>query len=226
MAKYSRMKVLATMLETGLVPIFYHADVEVATHIVQACLAGGAKCVEFTNRGDQAHLVFEKLVQRFNTQEVILGAGSVIDAATAALYIQLGANFIVSPVLVPETARLCNRRKVAYSPGCGSVSEISQAEELGVEICKIFPGGQVGGPGFVKAVRGPMPWTRLMPTGGVSPSEENVKSWIEAGAACLGMGSKLISKDLLAAGDYAAISENVKNVLAWIAEARQGASLI
>ena len=226
MAKYSRMKVLATMLETGLVPIFYHADVEVATHIVQACLAGGAKCVEFTNRGDQAHLVFEKLVQRFNTQEVILGAGSVIDAATAALYIQLGANFIVSPVLVPETARLCNRRKVAYSPGCGSVSEISQAEELGVEICKIFPGGQVGGPGFVKAVRGPMPWTRLMPTGGVYPSEENVKSWIEAGAACLGMGSKLISKDLLAAGDYAAISENVKNVLAWIAEARQGASLI
>ena len=226
MAKYSRMKVLATMLETGLVPIFYHADVEVATHIVQACLAGGAKCVEFTNRGDQAHLVFEKLVQRFNTQEVILGAGSVIDAATAALYIQLGANFIVSPVLVPETARLCNRRKVAYSPGCGSVSEISQAEELGVEICKIFPGGQVGGPGFVKAVRGPMPWTRIMPTGGVSPSEENVKSWIEAGAACLGMGSQLISKDLLAAGDYAAISENVKNVLAWIAEARQGASLI
>jgi len=226
MAKYSRMKVLATMLETGLVPIFYHADVEVATHIVQACLAGGAKCVEFTNRGDQAHLVFEKLVQRFNTQEVILGAGSVIDAATAALYIQLGANFIVSPVLVPETARLCNRRKVAYSPGCGSVSEISQAEELGVEICKIFPGGQVGGPGFVKAVRGPMPWTRIMPTGGVSPSEENVKSWIEAGAACLGMGSQLISKDLLAAGDYAAISENVKNVLSWIAEARQGASPI
>src|SRR3990172_959062 len=226
MAKYSRMKVLATMLETGLVPIFYHADVEVATHIVQACLAGGAKCVEFTNRGDQAHLVFEKLVQRFNTQEVILGAGSVIDAATAALYIQLGANFIVSPVLVPETARLCNRRKVAYSPGCGSVSEISQAEELGVEICKIFPGTQVGRPGFVKSVKGPMPWTRLMPTGGVSPSEENVKSWIEAGAACLGMGSQLISKDLLASGDYAAISENVKNVLAWIAEARQGASPI
>ncbi|HSF80506.1 MAG TPA: bifunctional 4-hydroxy-2-oxoglutarate aldolase/2-dehydro-3-deoxy-phosphogluconate aldolase [Anaerolineales bacterium] len=226
MAKYSRLKVLTTMIETGLVPIFYHADIEVASQVVAACLAGGAKCVEFTNRGDQAHLVFEKLVGRFSAEEVILGAGSVIDAATAALYIQLGANFIVSPVLVVETAHLCNRRKVAYSPGCGSVSEISQAEELGVEICKIFPGGQVGGPGFVKAVRGPMSWTRIMPTGGVSPTEENIKSWIEAGAACLGMGSKLISKDLVAAGDYAAIRENVKKALAWIGEARQGVSPI
>jgi len=224
MAKFSRLKVLTTMIESGLVPIFYHGDFEVAARIVTACLEGGAKCVEFTNRGDQAHLVFEKLVGRFNAEQVILGAGSVIDAATAALYIQLGANFIVSPVLVPETAHLCNRRKVAYSPGCGSVSEISQAEELGVEICKIFPGGQVGGPGFVKAVRGPMPWTRIMPTGGVSPSEENVKSWIDAGAACLGMGSNLVSKELVAAGDFAAIRENVKKVLTWIGEARQGIS--
>jgi len=226
MAKYSRIRVLTTIIETGLVPIFYHADLEVATRIVESCVAGGALCVEFTNRGDQAHLVFEKLVGRFGTQDVILGTGSVIDAATASLYIQLGANFIVSPVLVPDTAHLCNRRKVAYSPGCGSVNEISQAEELGVEICKIFPGGQVGGPAFVKAVRGPMPWTRIMPTGGVSPTEENIKSWIEAGAACVGMGSKLISKDLVAAGNFAAISENVKNVLTWIAEARQGVSPI
>lgn len=226
MAKYSRMKVLTTMVESGLVPIFYQADIEIATKIVEACLAGGAQCVEFTNRGDQAHRVFEKLVERFSSEEVILGAGSVIDAATAALYLQLGANFIVSPVLVPETAHLCNRRKVAYSPGCGSVNEISQAEELGVEICKIFPGGQVGGPAFVKAVRGPMPWTRIMPTGGVSPTEENIKSWFEAGAACVGMGSKLISKELVAVGDFNAISENVRSVLAWIAQVRQGNSPI
>jgi len=226
MAKYSRLKVLTTMIESGLVPIFYQADLEVAIQIVNACLAGGAKCVEFTNRGDQAHLVFERLVQRFSTEDVILGAGSVIDAATASLYIQLGANFIVSPVLVTETARLCNRRKVAYSPGCGSVNEISQAEELGVEICKIFPGGQIGGPAFVKAVRGPMPWTRILPTGGVSPTEENIKSWIEAGAACVGMGSKLITKELVTAGNYAAITDNVKQVLAWIAEARKGISPI
>jgi 2-dehydro-3-deoxyphosphogluconate aldolase/(4S)-4-hydroxy-2-oxoglutarate aldolase len=146
--------------------------------------------------------------------------GSVVDAPTAAMYIGSGANFVVGPLLNPEIARLCNRRKIAYSPGCGSVSEISQAEELGVEIVKIFPGGQVGGPAFAKAVRGPMPWTRLMPTGGVDTTQDSIQAWIEAGVACLGIGSKLIRKDLVAAGDYAAIEENVRRVLAWIQEAR------
>lgn len=221
MAKYSRLYVLTQMIETGLVPIFYHADSEVATRIVEACINGGARCVEFTNRGDQAQLVFEKLVQRFNSQEnAILGVGSIIDPGTTSLYIQLGANFIVSPVLNPEMARTCNRRKIAYAPGCGTVSEISQAEELGVEICKIFPGSQMGGAGFVKAVRGPMPWTRILPTGGVSPTEENIRGWIEAGAACLGIGSKLITKESVTTGNYAAISENVARVLTWIQEAR------
>lgn len=227
MAKYSRLYVLTQMIETGLVPIFYHADSEVATRIVEACINGGARCVEFTNRGDQAHLVFEKLVQRFNSQEnAILGVGSIIDPGTTSLYIQLGANFIVSPVLNPEMARTCNRRKIAYAPGCGTVSEISQAEELGVEICKIFPGSQMGGAGFVKAVRGPMPWTRILPTGGVSPTEENIRGWIEAGAACLGIGSKLITKESVTTGNYAAISENVARVLTWIQEARGGKSPI
>ncbi len=223
MAKYSRLYVLTQMIDTGLVPIFYNADIEIATRIVEACINGGAHCVEFTNRGDQAHIVFEELVRRFNDEEnVILGAGSIVDPGTTSLYIQLGANFIVSPVLNPEMARVCNRRKVAYSPGCGSVNDISQAEELGVEICKIFPGSQLGGAGFVQAVRGPMPWTRIIPTGGVSPTQENIYGWIEAGAACVGMGSKLITKEYIAAGNYAAISENVAKVLAWIKEARGG----
>ncbi len=227
MAKYSRLYVLTNMVETGLVPIFYNRDIEVATQIVQACANGGARCIEFTNRGDQAHIVFEELVRRFkDNNEVILGAGSILDPGTTATYIQLGANFIVSPVLNPEMARICNRRKVAYSPGCGTVSEISQAEELGVEICKIFPGSQLGGAGFVKAVRGPMPWTRIIPTGGVSPTEDNIRGWIEAGAACVGMGSKLITQELVASGDFAAISENVRRVLAWIEEARAGKSPI
>jgi len=227
MAKYSRLYVLTQMIETGLVPIFYYSDVEVATRIVEACIKGGARCVEFTNRGDQAHIVFEELVRRFNDKEnVILGAGSIIDPGTTSLYIQLGTNFVVSPVLNPEMARICNRRKIAYSPGCGSVNDISQAEELGVEICKIFPGSQMGGAGFVKAVRGPMPWTRIIPTGGVSPSEENIRGWIEAGAACVGMGSKLITKEYVAAGNYDGITENVVKVLAWIKEARGGKSPI
>jgi len=221
MAKFSRLHVLNTMIDTGLVPVFYHQDVEVASRIVTACLEAGVRCIEFTNRGDQAHVVFGELVRRFQKDErAILGAGSVLDAGTAALYIQLGANFIVGPALNPEVARVCNRRKVAYSPGCGSVSEISEAEELGVEIVKVFPGSQVGGPGFVKAVRGPMPWTNIMPTGGVDPSEENMRSWFEAGVACVGMGSKLVRKDLVAAGEYAKITELAAQTLGWIKAVR------
>lgn len=221
MAKHSRLYVLTTMIETGLVPIFYNGDIEVASRIVQACADGGARTIEFTNRGDQAHIIFKELVTRFDANDnIILGVGSVIDPGTASLYIQLGANFVVSPILNPEMIRICNRRKIACSPGCGNVSQISQAEELGVEICKIFPGSQLGGAGFVKAVRGPMPWTRILPTGGVSPNEENIRGWIEAGAACVGMGSKLITKDFVATGNYDAITENVRQVLAWIKEAR------
>lgn len=227
MARFSRLQTLTTMIETGLVPVFYHADIEVAVRIVQACLEGGARCIEFTNRGDQAHDVFGELVRHFRDDErAILGVGTVVDAGTAALYIQLGANFVVGPVLNPEIARLCNRRKVAYSPGCGSASEISQAEELGVEICKIFPGAQMGGPGFVKSVRGPMPWTRIMPTGGVAPTEENMRAWFEAGVSCVGMGSKLITKELVVAGDFDAISDKVRQTLTWIQEIRSGKSPI
>jgi 2-dehydro-3-deoxyphosphogluconate aldolase/(4S)-4-hydroxy-2-oxoglutarate aldolase len=224
MAGFDRLTVLNTMLEAGLVPVFYNADLSVAKQIVNACAEGGATAIEFTNRGDRAWNVFTELIAFFEqaNPSVILGVGSVIDAPTAALYVASGANFIVGPVLNPEVAKLCNRRKIAYSPGCGSVSEISQAEELGVEIVKIFPGGQVGGPAFVRAVRGPMPWTRIMPTGGVEATKESVQGWIQAGAACLGMGSRLVRKDLVAAGDYAAIRENVRRVLAWVKEAREG----
>lgn len=222
MAQFSRLRVLNTMIDTGLVPVFYHPDVETAAQVVESCLEGGARCIEFTNRGDGAHLVFGELMQRFGKGgRAILGVGSVLDPGTAALYIQLGANFVVGPVLNEEVARVCNRRKIPYSPGCGSASEISAAEELGVEIVKIFPGSQVGGPGFVKAVRGPMPWTRIMPTGGVDPTEENIRAWFEAGVACVGMGSKLIRKDLLAAGNYDEITRLVQQTIAWIAAIRE-----
>jgi len=227
MARFSRMHVLTKMIETGLVPVFYNPDVEVAAKIVQACLDAGISCIEFTNRGDQAHLVFGELVRRFaGDPNAILGVGSVLDPAAAGIYIQLGANFVVGPVLNPDVAKICNRRKVAYSPGCGSASEISQAEELGVEICKIFPGSQVGGPGFVKAVLGPMPWTRIMPTGGVAPTLENMQAWFEAGVSCVGMGSKLISKELVAAGDYAGITKLAKETLGWIKQIRRDKALI
>ena len=222
MARFSRLDVLNKMLEIGVVPVFYHDDVEVAKRIVEACSAGGAKVVEFTNRGDLAFQVFGELVRHFAKADpnVILGVGSVIDAPTAALYISSGANFVVGPTLNPEVAKLCNRRKVAYSPGCGSASEISEAEELGVEIVKVFPGSEVGGPSFVKAILGPMPWTRIMPTGGVQATEESVTAWIKGGVACLGMGSDLIRKDLVAAGDFDAIRDKVSQVIGWVRKAR------
>jgi len=227
MSKYSRLKVLTSMIETGLVPVFYHPDVKTSISVIDACIAGGAKCFEFTNRGDRAHEVFRELAAHYEASDrVILGAGSIIDAATAALYIQLGAAFIVGPALNPEVARVCNRRKIAYCPGCGSVTEISNAEELGVEICKIFPAGALGGPGFVKDVLGPLPWARLMPTGGVDATEESITGWFKAGVACVGMGSKLFPRDIIESGNYSAITENVRQVLGWINRARSGKSPI
>lgn len=208
MARFTRIEVALKMKETGMVPVFYHKDANVCKNVVKACYEGGVRVFEFTNRGDFATLVFAELNQWAiaNCPEMIMGVGSVLDQATAAMYIALGANFIVSPVIDEGTARVCNKRKIAWSPGCGSVTEINRAHELGAEVVKIFPGSQVGGPGFVKAVLGPMPWTSIMPTGGVAPAEENLKSWFEAGVTCVGMGSQLFPKDVLASENYAYIT--------------------
>ncbi len=210
------------MKETGVVPVFYNGDFEVAKNILCACADGGAQVVEFTNRGDRAINVFTKLAEfRDNEKpELILGVGSICDAPTAAMYISAGADFVVGPLLDEDTAVLCNSRKIPYSPGCGSVTEIHRAHKLGVDICKIFPGGEVGGPGFVKAVRGPCPWTEIMPTGGVAPTKEGLGEWFAAGAACVGMGSKLITRELVAAKDYAGITKKVKETIEIIKEIR------
>jgi len=209
MSQYSRIQVATAFLETGIIPVFYHKDTEVSKNVVKACYDGGIRVFEFTNRGDFAHEVFRDL-NKFVIAELpgmMLGVGSIMDAATASLYIQMGANFIVSPILNEETAKTCNRRKILWCPGCGSASEISRAEELGAEIVKIFPGKQVGGPGFVEAVKGPMPWTSIMPTGGVEPTEESLSAWFKAGVVCVGMGSQLISKSITEKGDYAGLTK-------------------
>ena len=222
MARSKRLEVLNTIVDVGLVPVFCHPDVQVAKNIAAACASGGARVVEFTNRGDFAPEVFKEL-SLYLAQEhpdLILGVGSVVDAPTAALYIAYGASFVVGPLLNPEIARLCNRRKIAYSPGCGSASEIAQAEELGVEIVKVFPGTAVGGPAVVRSVLGACPWTSIMPTGGVDATEESIRAWFGAGAACVGIGSKLIRREWVAAGDWMAITTQVRKVLAWIKEAR------
>lgn len=215
MPGFTRIQVALAMEETGLVPLFYHSDAGICREVITACHAGGAKVFEFTNRGSFAHEVFSEVKKwaREQCPGMMIGTGSVMDAPTAALYMQLDADFIVSPVLNAEVAKTCNRRKVLWIPGCGTLTEISEAEELGAEIVKIFPGTSVGGPAFVKAVKAPCPWTSIMPTGGVDPSEENLRQWFAAGAACVGMGSALITDKLVKTAGWQELKENVQATL-------------
>lgn len=221
MARFSRIKVASVMAETGMVPLFYHADIELGKKVLKACYDGGARLLEFTNRGDYAHEVFRELNKYAEQElpEMILGVGSITDGGAASLYLQLGANFVVTPVLREDIALVCNRKKVLWSPGCASLTEIARAEELGCEIVKLFPGGTYG-PGFVKAIKGPCPWTSIMPTGGVTPTEENLTGWFNAGVTCVGMGSQLISSDILKNKAFGELETKVKDALALIKKVR------
>lgn len=223
MARFMRLDVINSLLDIGLVPLFYNGDVTTSIELASACARGGAKVIEFTNRGEMAYPVFAELVRRFAKTDpsIILGVGSIMEAPTAALYLSAGANFIVGPGFNPEIARLCNRRKTLYIPGCATETEISTAEEYGAEICKIFPGETVGGPAFIKAVMAPCPWHRLMPTGGVEAIEASVSDWIKAGAAAIGMGSKLISAQAVKDQDYDSISKKTSECIGWIMKARE-----
>lgn len=222
MARFNKMQVLDAIVSTGMVPVYYNKDVEIAKQVVKACYEGGVRAFEFTNRGDFAHEVFAELI-KFATKEcpeLVLGVGSIVDAGTASLYLQLGANFVVGPLFNPEIAKVCNRRLVPYTPGCGSVSEIGFAQEVGCDLCKIFPAGNVGGPSFVKNIKAPMPWSMIMATGAVEPTEENLSAWFKAGVTCVGMGSKLFPKEMIAAGNWEAISTLCREALATIKKYR------
>ena len=222
MAQYSRIEVATVMKETGMVPLFYHPDLDLGKKVLKACYDGGARLMEFTARGDYAFEVFSEL-NKFAIKELpgmILGVGSITDAGAASMFMQMGANFIVTPSLREDIAIVCNRRKVLWSPGCGSLTEINKAEEMGCEIVKLFPGDMYG-PGFVKAIKGPQPWTSVMPTGGVSTDESNLKGWFDAGVTCVGMGSQLISKELLANKDFIGLENTVRKALATISNLRE-----
>jgi len=221
MAKYNKIQVIQTMKETGVVPVFYHGDLQTAKQVVKACYDGGIRAFEFANRGDFAQEVFKEL-NKFALKELpgmIMGIGTVIDPATAAIYLQLGANFVVGPMFNREVALLCNRRLVPYCPGCATPTEVSTAQEAGCDVCKVFP-GDVLGPGFVKGVRAPMPWSQLMVTGGVKPEKANLEAWFKAGVTCVGMGSNLFPKDVIAAGEWSRITELCKNAMQIIQEVR------
>ncbi len=217
MAKFDKQAVMAKMKEAPMVPVFYHSDAEVACQVVKACYEGGVRTFEFTNRGDFAHQVFEQVVKFAAKEcpEMAVGVGSVVDPGTAALYMQLGACFVVGPLFNPEVAKVCNRRQVPYTPGCGSVSEVGAAQEVGCDLCKVFP-GDVLGPKLVKGLMAPMPWSKLMVTGGVEPTKENLRQWFDAGVYCVGMGSKLFPKDKVAAHDWNYVTEKCKEAFSYI----------
>ena len=218
MAQFSRIEVATVMKETGMVPLFYHPDIALGKKVLKACYDGGARLMEFTARGDFAFEAFSEL-NKFAIKELpgmILGVGSITDAGAASMFMQMGANFIVTPSLREDIAIACNRRKVLWSPGCGSLTEINKAEEMGCEIVKLFPGSTYG-PGFVKAIKGPQPWTSVMPTGGVTTAESNLKGWFDAGVTCVGMGSQLISKEVLANNDFDGLKNTVRETLDLIA---------
>ena len=217
MAQYSRIQVINKMMELRMVPLFYNSDFQVAKNILQACYNGGARLIEFTNRGDFAIEVFSKLI-KFASKELpgmIVGIGSVSDSAAASQYMLLGANFVVTPVLREDIAIVCNRRKVLWIPGCGSLTEIAKAEEMGCEFIKLFP-GNIYGPNFIKSIKAPQPWSSIMPTGGVSIEQSNLLGWFKAGADCVGLGSKLISEEILINQDFKKLEKNVLDTIQFI----------
>ena len=210
-----RVDVVLKMREIGVIPLYYNSDVTIMKEVISACYRGGMQLFEFTNRGDMAHELFAELVKwsREEMPGLILGVGTVVDAGTCSLYIQMGAKFIVSPLLNEEMARVCNRRKVLWVPGCATASEISRAEELGADLVKLFPGPTVGGANFLKAYLGPCPWSNIMPSGGVSPTVENLTEWFEAGAFCVGMGSQLISHEIIQKGDFKKLEQVARSAM-------------
>ena len=219
MARFDKITTFSKIAETRMVPVFYHGDIAIAQKVIKACYDGGVRVFEFTNRGDFAHEVFSNIIKFASVEcpEMIIGIGSIVDSATASIYLQLGANFVVGPLFNPEIAKVCNRRSIPYIPGCGSVSEVGFAQEMGCDLCKIFP-GDVYGVNFVKGLMAPMPWSKLMITGGVEPTKENLTSWIRAGAFCVGMGSKLFPKNKIMEKDWIYITEKCREALKYIDE--------
>jgi len=223
MACFDRLTVYNTIQADGLVPLFYNESKQKTGLIAEALSRGGSRIIEFTNRGDMAFDVFKYLIKKATgiNSELIVGVGSVVDAPTAALYINQGANFIIGPNFNPDIARLCNRRRIAYIPGASTVNEITRALEYGAEIVKIFPASTAGGQKFVKALLGPMPWLKVMPTGGVTLEEEDIRKWFNSGVFCIGIGSKLINKELIEKGDYELLTKMTAGILKIIKNVRK-----
>ncbi len=214
MPQFQRLDVYQKMHAYPILPLLSSNNIDISIQIIHAAYKGGIRVFEFTNRGDFAHEIFNTLNKyiRQHCPEMAFGIGTILDAGTASLYIQNGADFIICPNLVEEVGKVCNRRKIAWIPGVATASEISKAEEMGAEIVKIFP-GQVIGPAFVKAILGPFSHTSIMATGGVEPNLESLTKWFEAGVTCVGIGGNLFSKEMLENKNFDALSNTLFEAL-------------
>ena len=215
MARFNKLQTLNYINENKIVPVFYNSDIDISINVMKALHKGGIKVLEFTNRGDFAWEVFNKLEKycREYLPDMILGAGSISDETMANMYISSGSNFIVGPLTNKDVALACNRKKVPYMPGCLTPSEISKAEELGCDVVKVFPADSVDGPSFIKSVLAPMPWSWIMPTGGVDMEEEGLKSWLNSGVFSVGVGSKLFTSEIIRNKDWGLLESQSKKLV-------------
>jgi len=219
--KYTHQEILEKMAQTGMIPVFNHKEISIAKSILDVAYNAGIRVFEFTNRESNAFEVFRELkIYSEKYPDLLLGIGTVFSAADAAKFHYIGTDFVVSPALIPEVANYCQMKGLFWVPGCATVTEVYQAKSLGALLVKAFPGNLLGS-GFIKAVLSVLPEIKMMPTGGVEPTEENLSEWFKAGVHCVGMGSQLFDKKSIERGEFQALESNIKTALATIQEIRK-----
>ena len=205
----SQQTTIQTVLDYPLVPVFYHPDPQVCLGVFEACYAGGIRAFELTNRGPNALEIFGLLKDESKKYPgYLLGAGTIFRDTDAQAFIEAGASFVVSPCFVETVSDVCYQHKIPYMPGCMTVKEVFYAMEAGCEVIKVFP-GDILGTQFVKAVKSVLPNAKLMVTGGVTPTRENITGWFEAGVSAVGLGSQLFKAEILQKQNFKAIEEGV-----------------
>jgi 2-dehydro-3-deoxyphosphogluconate aldolase/(4S)-4-hydroxy-2-oxoglutarate aldolase len=208
------------MHAAGMMPIVFHPDEKVCVELVHAAYAGGVRVIELVNRGKEAKAIFPKLKQEVSQLPgMSLGAGTIYHPVEAEYFLDHGAEFIVAPVMNPALGEYCAGVGIPWIPGCGTVSEVFFAQQLGAELVKLYP-ANILTPAFIAAVHAVMPSISIIPTGGVEPTLESIKPWFDAGALCVGMGSQLFRKEDIAAGDYLKIQHKIKEVMTLISSLR------
>lgn len=211
--RFTKEQMLNEMGSTGMIPVFNHVDIEVAKAVLDASYKGGIRVFEFTNRASNSLEVFKEMYEYGSKYEdMVIGIGTIFTAKAAKDFIDAGADFIVSPALIPEVADYCNDKKVFWIPGCGTITEVLNAKNLGASLVKAFP-GNVLGPAFVSSAKAVFPDLHIMPTGGVEPTEENLSEWFGAGVFCVGMGSQLFKKEWIVNQEYENLQSKISESL-------------